>query len=379
MIEDADAVERVSQQLRAVITPLAQRAVAPPILQPAAVYLELVGEEIRRSAVLTQNEALCLRPDMTIPAARLALSIGEWSGQGFSYAYDGRVFRVDQAGGAPSEARHAGVEWYAPRGASGEIDARCLRAALQGAAAAGVAPRLVLGCAALRERLIAAAGLPQALARRVRRRGLEALRGEPPTPEGLSGDVAAFADALLPLPPERASEALAGVLRQAGIALVGGRTAGEIAARLQEKAAARSARPDPEAGRRLEAALMVEDEPERAFAALQAIAGGFGQPAPILERIEALAQIWRSVADAAPAASVLCVGFKPAFEYYDGLLFSLRSPRTGAWLGGGGRYDRVLRALQQAEGAPPRAVDLQSWGAAGFSLAPAALAAEAQA
>lgn len=373
MIEDTDAVERVALQVRSVIGPLAARTVAPPILQPAGLYLELVGEDIRRSAVLTQNEALCLRPDMTIPAARLALAIGDWSGAGFAFSYDGRVFRVEQAGAAPSEARHTGLEWYAPRAAGPRIDGAVLAAALGACRAAGASPQLVLGCAALRAHLIGAADLPEAAARRAGREGFPIGREQQAPSRG--EEVSAFAEALLALPPDRAGEALAGVLRQAGITLVGGRTPGEIAARLRAKAATASARIDPAMAALLSDAFRIDAEPEQAFKALAGVALGFPQPGPIQERLKELQSLWRAVRAEAPAGTRFCVGFRPAFEYYDGLLFSLRGARSGAWLGGGGRYDRVLAALHQAEpsaggdGAP-------DWGAAGFSLSPAALARE---
>lgn len=375
MIEDTDAVERVALQVRSVIGPLVARTVAPPILQPAGLYLELVGEEIRRSAVLTHNEALCLRPDMTIPAARLALAIGDWRSGGFAFGYDGRVFRVEQAGAAPSEARHTGLEWFAPCASSAQVDVEVLGAALAACKAAGAAARLVLGCAALRATLIAAVNLPEAAARRAARLGFpptaQAGGATPDQPE----EVSAFADALLALPPERAGDAVEGVLRQAGIAVVGGRSPSEIAGRLRAKAAARNARIDPAAAELLTKAFKVDAEPDEAFKALTGIAEGFAQPDAIRQRLAELVALWRAVRANAPAQTRFCVGFQPAFEYYDGLLFSLRGAHSGVWLGGGGRYDRVLAALRSTEPGGNRPAELP-WGAAGFSLAPAALAQE---
>ena len=45
----------------------------PAILQPAEPFLDLSGEDIRKSLYLTTDasgEELCLRPDLTIPVAR---------------------------------------------------------------------------------------------------------------------------------------------------------------------------------------------------------------------------------------------------------------------------------------------------------------------
>src|SRR6201997_4977841 len=61
----------------------------PAILQPAEPFLDLSGEDIRKSLYLTTDasgEELCLRPDLTIPVARDYLD-SPHAGQpaGFSY------------------------------------------------------------------------------------------------------------------------------------------------------------------------------------------------------------------------------------------------------------------------------------------------------
>ena len=52
----------------------------PPVLQPAEPFLDLSGEDIRKSLYLTTDatgEELCLRPDLTIPVARQYLASGQ--------------------------------------------------------------------------------------------------------------------------------------------------------------------------------------------------------------------------------------------------------------------------------------------------------------
>jgi ATP phosphoribosyltransferase regulatory subunit len=49
----------------------------PPILQPAAIFLDLAGEDIRGRLYLTSDAAgaeYCLRPEYTIPACRTYLA-----------------------------------------------------------------------------------------------------------------------------------------------------------------------------------------------------------------------------------------------------------------------------------------------------------------
>src|ERR1700753_4399132 len=97
-----------------------QRA-EPAILQPAEPFLDLSGEDIRKSLYLTPDasgEELCLRPDLTIPVARDYLASGR-AGQPAGFSYLGPVFRY--RGGRPSGVLHGGIGifWGAGRGAAG--------------------------------------------------------------------------------------------------------------------------------------------------------------------------------------------------------------------------------------------------------------------
>src|ERR1700751_3236766 len=67
----------------------------PAILQPAEPFLDLSGEDIRKSLYLTADatgEELCLRPDLTIPVARDYLGSPR-AGQPAGFSYLGPVFR----------------------------------------------------------------------------------------------------------------------------------------------------------------------------------------------------------------------------------------------------------------------------------------------
>src|SRR6201988_2229148 len=84
----------------------------PPILQPAEPFLDLSGEDIRKSLYLTTDatgEELCLRPDLTIPVARQYLASNQ-AGKAAGFSYLGPVFRY--RGGAPSEFLQAGIESF---------------------------------------------------------------------------------------------------------------------------------------------------------------------------------------------------------------------------------------------------------------------------
>src|SRR5687767_5873461 len=69
--------------------------VQPAILQPAEPFLDLSGEDIRKSLYLTTDasgEELCLRPDLTIPVARDYLASAA-AGRPAGFCYLGPVFR----------------------------------------------------------------------------------------------------------------------------------------------------------------------------------------------------------------------------------------------------------------------------------------------
>src|ERR1700683_1814688 len=93
----------------------------PAILQPAEPFLDLSGEDIRKSLYLTTDaggEELCLRPDLTIPVARDYLASPR-AGKPAGFSYLGPVFRY--RGGRASEFLHAGGEAFGepPRPARG--------------------------------------------------------------------------------------------------------------------------------------------------------------------------------------------------------------------------------------------------------------------
>ena len=109
----------------------------PGILQPAEPFLDLSGEDIRKSLYLTTDasgEELCLRPDLTIPVARDYLASGR-AGQPAGFSYLGPVFRY--RGGRPSEFLQAGIESFG-RQDRAAADAEMLALALEATSAFGL-------------------------------------------------------------------------------------------------------------------------------------------------------------------------------------------------------------------------------------------------
>jgi len=100
----------------------------PAILQPAEPFLDLSGEDIRKSLYLTTDasgEELCLRPDLTIPVARNYLTSSR-AGQPAGFSYLGPVCSISWGAGKRILAsRHRILRTAGPRrGGCGNARAR---------------------------------------------------------------------------------------------------------------------------------------------------------------------------------------------------------------------------------------------------------------
>ena len=215
--------------------------VEPAILQPADIFLELSGEELRRRLFLTSDvngRELCLRPDLTIPTCRA--HIEKNAPAPATYCYLGSVFR-DRGGGA-GEYVQAGIESLG-RDDLEAADAECLSLALESAKHFGVArPAIRMGDVGLFSALVAALNLPPAWQRRLlkdfNRTGtlaadLATLKHAPAAPPAQAGVLAALQGS----DPAAARAFVADLFSIAGISAVGGRTVDEIAERFLEQAA----------------------------------------------------------------------------------------------------------------------------------------------
>ncbi|MEL6748299.1 MAG: ATP phosphoribosyltransferase regulatory subunit, partial [Pseudomonadota bacterium] len=90
--ENFDQLEAQAAQLVERFCVAGYEFVAPSIIQPADVFLDAVGEQLRnRTYVFTDpaGDELCLRPDVTIPAARLYRERYPTSDPKQRYCYNG--------------------------------------------------------------------------------------------------------------------------------------------------------------------------------------------------------------------------------------------------------------------------------------------------
>jgi len=320
----------------------------PPILHPAAVFLDMSGEEIRGRLFLTSGavgEELCLRPEYTIPVCRAYLA-SKKAGKTAEYCYLGPVFRSQVEGG---ERAQSGLESFGRKDAEA-ADAEIFALSMEAAVDVGGALAARLGDAGLFDSMLEALSLPNVWRRRLRRgiaegRSLSAILDR----RGASGLAQPGVLAALESADHAGAKALVeDLLAIAGVDAVGGRTAGEIADRFLEQAALRSGEPiDPDKRKVLESYLDVIGDPDEAATRLRNLADDAK-----LDLDRALDAFERrngfiAARGVALEETVFSAAFVRDFDYYTGFVFEARDaarPDVRPALGGG-RYDGLARRL----------------------------------
>src|SRR5690349_8928384 len=338
----------------------------PAILQPAEPFLDLSGEDIRKSLYLTTDasgEELCLRPDLTIPVARDYLaSPGAGKPAGFSYL--GPVFRY--RGGRPSEFLQAGIESFG-RQDRAAADAEMLALALQAAAAFGVKDvEIRTGDVALFNALIDALDLFPVWRRRLIKDFNRKI--------SLTDDIERLT--LKTAPGRNEYEgvlaALAGSDRNAALALVtdlmsiagttnvGGRTVAEIADRFLEQATLKAGALPRDAISIIKRFLSIAGEPNAAVAQLRALAADAKLDiSAAIDQLEArVGFMTKRGIDIRKTR--FSTSFGRGLDYYTGFEFELHHKGNGAEpLVAGGRYDSLMTQLGSATPIP--AVGFSIW------------------
>ncbi len=338
----------------------------PPILQPAEPFLDLSGEDIRKSLYLTTDaggEELCLRPDLTIPVARDYLASPR-TGQPAGFCYLGPVFRY--RGDAPCEFNQAGVESFG-RHDRAAADAEMLALAIEAAAAFGVADiDIRTGDVALFAALIEALDLSPVWKRRLVKdfnrkvslaQDLERLTLETAAARNeYEGVLAALAGS-----DRKAALALVTDLMSiAGTSSIGGRSVAEIADRFLEQSTLKGAALPRETLSLIARFLGIAGDPDEAAAQLRALAADAGLDLnAAIDPFES-----RTGFMAARGIDIGTIRFSTSFgrglDYYTGFEFELHARGGGAEpLAGGGRYDGLLTRLGARQPIP--AVGFSIW------------------
>ena len=338
----------------------------PAILQPADPFLDLSGEDIRKSLYLTTDatgEELCLRPDLTIPVAREYLASPR-AGQAAGFSYLGPVFRYRS--GKKSEFLQAGIESFG-RQDRPAADAEMLALALQAAGAFGLSDvDIRTGDVALFNALIDALDLYPVWRRRLIKDFNRKI--------SLTDDIERLT--LKTAPGRNEYEgvlaALAGSDRKAALALVtdlmsiagttnvGGRTVAEIADRFLEQATLKAGALPRDAISIIKRFLSIAGEPDGAVAQLRALAGDAR-----LDITAAIDQFEARVGFMAKRGidirkTRFSTSFGRGLDYYTGFEFELHHKGNGSEpLVAGGRYDGLMTQLGATSPIP--AVGFSIW------------------
>lgn len=338
----------------------------PAILQPAEPFLDLSGEDIRKSLYLTTDasgEELCLRPDLTIPVARDYLASAR-AGHPAGFSYLGPVFRYRS--GRPGEFLQAGIESFG-RKDQPAADAEMLALAIEATAAAGLAEvEIRTGDVALFTALIDALDLYPVW----RRRLIKDFNRKVTLEQDL--ERLAVASAATRNEYEGVLAALAGSDRKAALALVtdlmsiagatavGGRTVAEIADRFLEQSTLKGGALPRDALNTIKRFLAIAGNPIDSVKQLRALAADAKLDiASAIDALEARVDLM-----AKRGIDLGQVRFATAFgrglDYYTGFEFELHRKDGGDEpLVAGGRYDGLLSRLGAA--APIPAVGFSIW------------------
>jgi ATP phosphoribosyltransferase regulatory subunit len=338
----------------------------PAILQPAEPFLDLSGEDIRKSLYLTTDasgEELCLRPDLTIPVARDYLASGR-AGQPAGFSYLGPVFRY--RGGQPSEFLQAGIESFGRRDRAA-ADAEMLGLALEATTAFGLNEvEIRTGDVALFNALIDALDLYPVWRRRLikdfnRKVSLEqdierlTLATRPGRNE-YEGVLAALAGS-----DRKAALALVTDLMSiAGTTNVGGRSVAEIADRFLEQSTLKGGALPRDALGIIKRFMAISGDPDDAATQLRALAADAKlNIAAAIDQFESRVG-FMAARGIDTAMTRFSTSFGRGLDYYTGFEFELHAKGDGVEpLVAGGRYDGLMTQLGSA--APIPAVGFSIW------------------
>ncbi len=333
----------------------------PDILQPADLFLDRYGEEIRsRTYVFTDPDGneLCLRPDLTVPTCRFYLDADPVGASPMRYCYAGPVFRFQpggEMGGRPREFAQAGMEWIGDGNTQRtNVDVLVLaHRTLKAAGLSGFATHI--GDLGLFAALLDGLAMPGRWRQRLKQRFwrptafrtlLAQLAGQERPRD--NADHRALIEMVSGLTLEQAVDAVETRLAASDIPLVGGRTVEDIAVRLIDQAADAHAHPLPdEMVGLITEYLGVEGGARAVLPQIEGLIGHVGGP------VDDAIRAYSRRLDLLEEASIevdncqFSAEFGRNLEYYTGFVFQLEMPGMGpvGQVAGGGRYDGMLEGL----------------------------------
>jgi len=351
-----EEIAALDKQADAVLSVFAGRGYTrhePAILQPAQIFVDRSGEEIRRRTfelIDPSGRELCLRPDLTIPTCKWQVDSG--NPYPARLCYHGLAFR-HPPGDGPSQFYQAGVELLGLQDrAAGDVE--MMRLAVDALRTAGlVGFEMKIGDLDLFSTLVDALDVPAQWRGRLKRHFwrsgyFDALLAR--MVSGAMNDAERAIDALHGLDLVDLKPAIEALIDKEGDAPLGGRTREEIVERLTIQASDGAApRLDAGVAQTITSVLAVSGPApgalEQIHTLTKAVAAKMEKPLAAMEtRIAALKSLGVD-----PRSVRFVAHFGRNLEYYTGFVFEFWT-RGGVELAGGGRYDTLLESLGAPRG-----------------------------
>ena len=356
-----ETIEQLGRQLTGAFCASGAELVAPAVIQPAGLFLDVIGEGLRsRTYVFTDPDGLelCLRPDLTVPACRIYLERDPNAATAQRFCYSGPVFRyqpLDAPRANAREMRQAGFEIFGVQDRA-SADAEVLAVTVNALRGAGLKDfQLHMGDLGLLHAILDALAMPARWRRRLAHQFWRADAFHAELQRLVEWPAASArgidAELLQRLDPERPDDAASDVaahLEATGLEVFGTRQLDEITAGLLEAAADTRAGPlDKSHAQLIESYVSIAGTPQLAIDTLErlATAAKCDIGAAVVLYRQRLALLSSAGLDL--NAARFSGDFGRRFEYYTGFVFDLVSPALGVRspVAGGGRYDGLLRAV----------------------------------
>jgi ATP phosphoribosyltransferase regulatory subunit len=375
--EGIAALDKQADTILAVFAARGYTRHEPSILQPAQIFVDRSGEEIRRRTFeLTDpsGRELCLRPDLTIPTCKWQVENGK--PYPARLCYHGLAFRhrppappkgsaaasetpmarrsfSEGGGDGPTQFYQAGAELLGLQDhAAGDVEMMAL--AVEALRAAGLAEfEMKLGDLGLFATLVDALEVPAQWRGRLKRHFWRAGYFDALLARMVAGavsDAERAIDALHGLGAAHLRPAIEALLDKQGDAPLGARTREEIVERLMIQAADGAApKLDAKVAETITRVLEVSGPAPGALEQIRTltktVAAKMEKPLAAMEaRLAALKSLGVD-----PASVRFVAHFGRNLEYYTGFVFEFWS-RDGIEIAGGGRYDTLMESLGAPRG-----------------------------
>ena len=345
----------------------------PAIMQPADVYLQQIGEAVRgRTYVFTDNdgEELCLRPDLTVPAARVFLEQKDSFGDKARVYYSGPTFRYPQFGPESDEAqgsssrefRQAGIEIFGKEDPE-KAEAETLALTVQALKEVGATDFSIrLGDLGLFTALLGAIDMPERWRKRLnenfwRHEEFTRILGQLKAPQEseIEPTLKKLLQKITDQNPKEAEAEVAQYLADKAIPLIGARSLSEITQQLSAQAMDLIAEPLCETKVELiEQYLEISAPPKAVGARLEDLAEKSDLDlSHALESYQKRIE-WLNKLEVDLSKAEFTAEFGRNLEYYTGFVFQIEKTSLGkeGQIAGGGRYDNLLESLGAAKSLP---------------------------